>query len=135
MRSFVKIRPSRNGEIIMLFTDLGKSYSSRDCLTSQIRLLTLFAKIHFRENFRIYNTCICDIFQVFWQLQARLSLLFVICKTAVIPNQTCPRLTRQESEAVWARYWAIEARLHWSFYLIPSIRSGSANTLPVIDAK
>ena len=45
MRSFVKIRPSLIGEIIRMFTDIGKSYPSGECLTSQICLLTLFTKI------------------------------------------------------------------------------------------
>ena len=34
MRSFVKIGPSRNGEITMSFTDVGKSCPSREFLTS-----------------------------------------------------------------------------------------------------
>ena len=37
---FMKIKPLRNGEI----TDVGKSFDSRDFLTSQICLLTLFAR-------------------------------------------------------------------------------------------
>ena len=52
MRSFVKIKSSRNGEIILSFTDTGKSCLCRDCLTSQICLLTLFAKIRFSRKFR-----------------------------------------------------------------------------------
>ena len=49
MRSFMKIRSSRNGEITLTFTDEGKSCHSRDFLTSQICLLTLFAKMKFSE--------------------------------------------------------------------------------------
>ena len=44
MRSFVKINPSQNGEIALLFTDLGKSGP-----------LSLFAKMKFSRNFRIYS--------------------------------------------------------------------------------
>ena len=51
MRSFVKIKSSRNGEITLSFTDLGKSYHSREFLTSQICLVTLFAKIKFSRKF------------------------------------------------------------------------------------
>ena len=51
MRSFVKIKPSQIGEIILSFTDIGKSRSCRDFLTSQICVLTLFAKIVFSESF------------------------------------------------------------------------------------
>ena len=40
---------------ILSFTDIGKSCPSRDFLTSQICILTLFAKIKSRENFRIYS--------------------------------------------------------------------------------
>ena len=45
MRSFVRIESSRNGEITLSFTDIGKSCPSSNVLTSQICLLTLFAKI------------------------------------------------------------------------------------------
>ena len=58
MRSFVKIKPSRNGEITLSFTDIGISCLSREFLTSQICLLTLFAKIKFSRNFRIYSILI-----------------------------------------------------------------------------
>ena len=53
MRSFVKIKSSRNGEIILPFTDICKSCHSRDFFTSQICLLTLFAKIKFSRKFLI----------------------------------------------------------------------------------
>ena len=53
MRSFVKIKSSRNGEITQSFTDLGKACLSREFVTSQTCLLTLFAKIKLSENFRI----------------------------------------------------------------------------------
>ena len=49
MRSFVKIKSLQNGEITLLFTDIGKSYPSRKFLAWQIRLLTLFAKIKFPD--------------------------------------------------------------------------------------
>ena len=45
MQSFMKIKSSRNGKIILSFTDIGKSCPSRKFLTSQLCLLTLFAKI------------------------------------------------------------------------------------------
>ena len=45
MRSFVKIKSSRYGEITFSFTDLSKSCPSHESFTPQIRLLTLFAKI------------------------------------------------------------------------------------------
>ena len=48
MRSFVKIKSSRNGENILPFTNIGKSCPSRDFLMSKIGTLTLFAKI--KEN-------------------------------------------------------------------------------------
>ena len=52
MRSFVKIKSSRNREITLSITDIGKSCPFREFLTSQIRLLTLFAKIKFSQKFR-----------------------------------------------------------------------------------
>ena len=48
---FVKIKSSRNGEIILSFTDLGKSFPSREFLTSQICLSTLFAKMKSLRKF------------------------------------------------------------------------------------
>ena len=52
-RSFAKIKPSRNGKITLLFTDVGTSCSSHEFVTSQKRLLTLFAKIRFSQIFSI----------------------------------------------------------------------------------
>ena len=49
MQSFVKIKSSRNGEITLSFTS--KSCLSRELLTSQICLLTLFLKIKFSRKF------------------------------------------------------------------------------------
>ena len=51
MRSFVKIKSSRNDEIYLSFTDIGKSCPSREFYTSQICLLTPFAKIKFSRKF------------------------------------------------------------------------------------
>ena len=51
MRSFLKIKSSRNGEITLSFTDIGKSCPSRKFFMSQIGLLTLFAKIKFSQKF------------------------------------------------------------------------------------
>ena len=44
-RSFVKMKPSRNGKITQSFIDIGKSCLSREFFTSLICLLMLFAKI------------------------------------------------------------------------------------------
>ena len=44
MRSFVKIKSLRSGKITLSFTDICKSCLSLEFLTSQICLLTLFAK-------------------------------------------------------------------------------------------
>ena len=43
--SFAKIKPSRNDEITLPFTEIGKSCPSSEFLTSQICLLMLFAII------------------------------------------------------------------------------------------
>ena len=51
MRSFVKVKSLRKGEITLWFTDLGKSCPSSDFLTLQICLLTLLAKITFSQKF------------------------------------------------------------------------------------
>ena len=45
MRSFVKIKSSRNGEILLSFTNAGKSCPSCEFLMWQICLLMVFAKI------------------------------------------------------------------------------------------
>ena len=53
MRSFTKIRPSRNGKITLSFIDnyTGKSCLSREFFTSLICLLMLFPKIKFSRKF------------------------------------------------------------------------------------
>ena len=51
MRSFAEMKLSRNGEINLLFTDVGQSRTSYECLTSQKCILTLFAKIKFSRKF------------------------------------------------------------------------------------
>ena len=56
----MKIKSSRNGEITLSFTDIGKSCPSRKFLASQICLLTLFAKIKFSRKFpdlQYYDVC------------------------------------------------------------------------------
>ena len=50
MRSFVKIESSRNGEITLSLTDIANSCPCCECLTSQICLLMLFAKIEFSRK-------------------------------------------------------------------------------------
>ena len=49
--SFVKVKPSQNGEITLSFIDIGKSCPRVDFLTSQICLLVLFGKIKFLRKF------------------------------------------------------------------------------------
>ena len=51
MRSFVKMKSSRIGEITIPFTDIGKSRPCREFLTSQICVLTLFANIKCSRKF------------------------------------------------------------------------------------
>ena len=51
MRSFMKIKSSRNRETTHLITDTGKSCPSCKFLTSPVCLLTLFAKIKFSRKF------------------------------------------------------------------------------------
>ena len=45
--TFVKLKPSRNKSLS--FTDIGKSCPSREYLTWQVCLLTLFAKLEMFE--------------------------------------------------------------------------------------
>ena len=51
MQTFMKIKLLRYREIILSFTDIGKSSPFCEFLASQIRLLTLFGKIKFSRNF------------------------------------------------------------------------------------
>ena len=51
MRSFVKIKSSRIGEITISFTNISKSRYCREFPTSQICVLTLFAKIKLSRKF------------------------------------------------------------------------------------
>ena len=52
MRSFVKIKPTRIGDITLLFTDISKSRPCHKFLTSQLCVLTQFAKIKFSRKFQ-----------------------------------------------------------------------------------
>ena len=63
MRSFAKIKPSRNSEITLSFTDKGKQCFSCVFFTSQICLLTLFAKMKFFPNLQyleVLTTVLAD---------------------------------------------------------------------------
>ena len=51
VRSFVKMKSSRNREITLSITDIGKPCPSREILTSLVCLLMLFAKIIFSRKF------------------------------------------------------------------------------------
>ena len=51
VRSFVKMKSSRNREITLSVTDIGKPCPSHKIFTSLVCLLTLFAKIIFSRKF------------------------------------------------------------------------------------
>ena len=51
MRSLVKIKSSRIGEITLPLTDVGKSRPCHDFLTSKICVLTLFVNIKLSRKF------------------------------------------------------------------------------------
>ena len=51
MRSFVKIKPSRNDKLTLSFINTGKSCIKRDFFTSLMCLLKLFANIKFSRKF------------------------------------------------------------------------------------
>ena len=53
--SFMKIKSSQNGKITLLFTDIGKSYLSREFLMSHICLLSYLQKLNSWEKSPIYN--------------------------------------------------------------------------------
>ena len=56
MRSFVKIKSSRDSKITLSFIDIGKLCLSHEYYTSQICLLTLIAKILNLQYFpELYN--------------------------------------------------------------------------------
>ena len=61
-RSFAKVKPSRNGEIALLLTDVGKSCPSRDFFMSQICLLTRFVNI---SEFTVIKVCACCLIRIF----------------------------------------------------------------------
>ena len=50
LQKFMKMKSSRIGEITLSFTDIGKSRSCREFSTSQIYVLTLFAKISYLQK-------------------------------------------------------------------------------------
>ena len=51
MRSFAKMKHRKVAAITLSFTDIGKLCPSHDFLTSQMCLLTLFAKLKFSQKF------------------------------------------------------------------------------------
>ena len=51
MRSFVKIKPSRNGKITLSFIYIGKSCLNREFFASLMCLLMLYAKIKLSQKF------------------------------------------------------------------------------------
>ena len=51
MQSFAKVKPSRNDQITLSFTYVGKSCLNHEFQTWQICLYTLFAKIKFLQKF------------------------------------------------------------------------------------
>ena len=55
LRSFVKIKSLRNGEITLSITEIGKSYPSREIFRSHVCFKTLFAKI---SGFTVASRCI-----------------------------------------------------------------------------
>ena len=67
----LKIKPSRNSEITLSFTDGGKSCPCREFLTLQICLLTLFAKTKFSRKFPnlhyrkfLSNSCQSSVYKI-----------------------------------------------------------------------
>ena len=50
LRSFLKTKSSRNGDITLSFIDIGKSCPSRNFLTAHICVLTLFVNIKFSRT-------------------------------------------------------------------------------------
>ena len=70
MQSVVKIESSRNGEITLSITDIGKSCTSREFLEPQEHLLTLFAKIKLSRKFPDFQY----VYTFFACLQQHLSL-------------------------------------------------------------
>ena len=80
MPSFTKVKSLRNGKITLLFTNVGKSCSSCQFLTSQICILTLLAKIKFSKISELTRV---KVFRIIYLLSSsgpckekRISLLF-----------------------------------------------------------
>ena len=51
LRSFLKTKSSRNGDITLSFIDIGKSCPCRNFLTAHICVLTLFVNIKLSRKF------------------------------------------------------------------------------------
>ena len=62
MRSFVRIKPARNGKITLLFIYIGKSCLSHKFFKSLICLLMIFPKMKSHENLQIYSLIQCSLF-------------------------------------------------------------------------
>ena len=64
MRSFVKIKPSRIGDITLSFTDIGKSCPVRDFLRRKCVFSTLLAKMKFSRKFPNLQYQLCVAYRI-----------------------------------------------------------------------
>ena len=90
MRSFAKIKPSRNLEITLSFTDIGKSCPSRDFLTLQICLLNAI-----RENKILAEISEFTVYYInhsLWKM-SKISTLFSFCSFTISTLIADSRLT------------------------------------------
>ena len=94
--SFVKIELSRKEVITMSFTNVCNICPSHEFLSSQMCLLTLFPKIKFPRNFRIYSSSIKSWLIWFHTVcQASYAMLLVLVDVIV----TCIHLLKVASDS------------------------------------
>ena len=83
MRSFVKIKASRNGKITLSFIDIGKPCLSHEFFTSLICLLMLFTKIKFSRKFP--NLQYVPSTERLWTIMYSSSQAFELCPSPIHP--------------------------------------------------
>ena len=84
--SFVKIKSLRNGEITLSFIDVGKSCLSREFLTSQICILTLFSKIKISRKFPKLQYSLFDAPIVRFVLSPCVVMYFLLSFLVLLPS-------------------------------------------------
>ena len=107
MRSLVKIKPWLNSENSLSFTDEGKSCQSREFLTWQICLLTLFVKDKILAKFSV-----CREFQNYQDIGKSLQVSFHLsCRNGHFIKACTVCQDKSKKKKIWKRLFILHKGL------------------------